>query len=215
VTEEQYRRYEKGHPVPADEPPSPDLPVVNVSWYMAAAYCNWLSEREGIPRDQWCYEQDQKGAVTKLKRNYLSLTGYRLPTEAEVEYATRAGATTSRCFGETEDLLSNYAWYTKNSQGRRWPVGMKKPNDLGFFDLHGNVAVWCQERYRDYSTLKGGELFEDREDVLTLDSTTGRALRGGSFNDPPRFVRSADRYGVIPTNRDNNISFRPARTIRP
>jgi eukaryotic-like serine/threonine-protein kinase len=77
--------------------------------------------------------------VTKLAEKYLSHTGYRLPTEAEMEYATRAGAVTSRYFGETEELLPRYAWYVTNSQDRTWPVGSKKPNDLGLFDMHGNV----------------------------------------------------------------------------
>ena len=80
----------------------------------------------------------------------MSLTGYRLPTEAEMEYATRAGAMTSRYFGETEDLLPKYAWYTKNSQEKTWPVGSLKPNDLGLFDVQGNVYTWCQERYKGY-----------------------------------------------------------------
>src|SRR5262249_27581781 len=82
----------------------------------------------------------------KLARNYLQRQGYRMPTEAEMEYATRAGAQTARYYGETEELLEKYAWYGKNGQGRSWPVGSKKPNDLGMFDMQGNVYTWCQER---------------------------------------------------------------------
>ncbi len=127
--------------------------MVGTSWYQAAAYCNWLSKEEGIAEDQWCYEI--KGQVTKLKENYLSLTGYRLPTEAEMEYATRAGALTSRYYGETEELLPKYAWYQKNSQERTWPVGSLKPNDLGLFDVQGNVFTWCQESYKAYPAGEG------------------------------------------------------------
>jgi formylglycine-generating enzyme required for sulfatase activity len=198
-----------------DNPSTEELPVVSIDWYDAAAYCNWLSEQEKIAKSQWCYEVDQKGRVTKLRDNYLSLAGYRLPTEAEVEYATRAGATTSRCFGETEDLLPYYAWFSKNSQERKWPPGTRKPNDLGFFDLHGNVGTWCQERHRDYPAPRDDEVLDDKEDISTLDSTTGRALRGGCFSDRARFVRSADRYGVLPTNKENNLGFRLARSVLP
>ena len=109
--------------------------------------------------------------MTKLKANYLSLTGYRLPTEAEMEYATRAGAVTSRYYGETEELLPKYAWYQKNSQEQTWPVGSLKPNDLGLFDVQGNVYTWCQESYKGYPTVKEGEADEDKEDILSINST--------------------------------------------
>ena len=128
------------------------------SWYQAAAYCNWLSQQQKLPEDQWCYEISETDlraikngdppAAMKLKENYLSLTGYRLPTEAEMEYATRAGAVTSRYYGETEELLAKYAWYIKNSKEKTWPVGSLKPNDLGLFDVQGNVFTWCQEATR-------------------------------------------------------------------
>ena len=119
--------------------------------------------------------------MTKLKANYLSLTGYRLPTEAEMEYATRAGALTSRYYGETEELLPKYAWYTKNSQEKTWPVGSLKPNDLGLFDMQGNVFTWCQERYESYPQGKGEETEEDKEDILSINTQNSRVLRGGSF----------------------------------
>ena len=106
-----------------------------------------------------------------MKENYLSLSGYRLPTEAEMEYATRAGAVTSRYYGETEELLAKYAWYLKNCKERSWPVGSKKPNDLGLFDVQGNVYTWCQERFQgDYPTAKDGESIEDKEDSLIIKS---------------------------------------------
>jgi eukaryotic-like serine/threonine-protein kinase len=216
VTKEQFLRFRpKFSHNQMKRYPEPTCPIGGVAWYEAAAYCNWLSGREGIAKDQWCYETDRQGRVTRLKANYLSLTGYRLPTEAEVEYATRAGAVTSRSYGETEELLERYGWYSKNSKGRTWPVGSKKPNDLGLFDLHGNVYTWCQERYQDYPTSKEGERIEDKEDSLSIISTDFRVLRGGSFSRSAVAVRSAFRIWVAPTNRYAYVGFRPARTVTP
>jgi eukaryotic-like serine/threonine-protein kinase len=194
--------------------PEPTCPIGGVVWYEAAAYCNWLSDQEGIAKDQWCYETNTTGQVVKLKENYLSLTGYRLPTEAEWEYACRAGAMTSRYYGESVELLGEYSWYLPNSKERTWPVGSKQPNDLGLFDMHGNVYTWCQESYKDYPVPKGGGGIEDKEDVLSIIPTAGRVLRGGSFYNQASIVRSAYRYKEVPTDRNCDAGFRPARTFR-
>jgi len=213
VTVEQYRQFDKGYALPALYTRTAELPVVGTSWYQAAAYCNWLSKKEGIDEDEWCYEIE--GNETKLKAKYLSLTGYRLPTEAEMEYATRAGALTSRYYGETEDLLPRYAWYVKNAQEKTWPVGRLKPNDLGFFDVQGNVFTWCQESYKGYPTVKGEKVAEDQEDEIVVKGTGSRVLRGGSFATQASNVRSAYRNNTVPTNRYIFNGFRPARTFAP
>jgi formylglycine-generating enzyme required for sulfatase activity len=149
----------------------------------------------------------------KLATNYLQRRGYRLPTEAEWEYACRAGAVTSRYYGETEELLEKYAWYNKDGQNRAWPVGSKKPNDLGLFDMHGNVFTRCQERYKNYSQEQGKEAVEDKEDLLSINALESRVLRGGSFSAQAVDVRSAHRYWAVPSDRSNYVGFRPARTF--
>jgi eukaryotic-like serine/threonine-protein kinase len=211
VTMEQYRRFDGGYQIDAKFHRIPDLPVTGISWYQAAAYCNWLSQSEGIGEDQQCYEINRQ--VTKLKPNYLGLMGYRLPTEAEMEYATRAGASTSRFFGETDDLLPNYAWYLKNSQERTWPVGSLKPNDFGLFDAQGNAYTWCQESYKSQPRSKSEEADDDEEDDLVIVAAQSRPLRGGSFSYPASFMRSAFRSNNVPSNRRNVVGFRVAKTF--
>ena len=89
-----------------------------MSWYDAAAYCNWLSEQEGIPKLQWCYEPNKDGNYAegmKMASDYLKRLGYRLPSEAEWEYACRADADTGFSFGESVELVGKYAWFVVNS----------------------------------------------------------------------------------------------------
>ena len=111
---------------PAQAGASPDFPKTHVTWYEATYYCNWRSQREGIPKDEWCYEPNadgQYGPGMKIAAAFQSKTGYRLPTEAEWEYACRAGTVTSRCFGDSDELLDRYACCLKNSQDRPVPTG--------------------------------------------------------------------------------------------
>src|SRR5262249_52040544 len=141
VSVEEFLRFRPGFGYSPYYAPSRDCPVELVSWFDAAAYCNWLSEQEGIAKEQWCYEPNSKGEYTegmKVKSEFSRLAGYRLPTEVEWEYACRAESVTSRHFGETDELLGQYSWYTKNSQDRcMLPVGTLKPNDWGLFDVLG------------------------------------------------------------------------------
>jgi formylglycine-generating enzyme required for sulfatase activity len=143
----------------------------------------------------------------------LSLSGYRLPTEAEMEYATRAGASTSRYYGESDDLLSEYEWYNRNSEEKPWPVGLKKPNDWGLFDVQGNVWIWCQEGYAAYPATKDSKVIEDKEGDTVIFGTAMRVLRGGSFFSQVSDVRSAYRLGNVPTLRTRGFGFRPSRTL--
>lgn len=210
VTWEQYLRFAPHEAEKREKLYSPELtcPANYISWLTAAKYCNWLSNREGLAE---CYETDAEGQVTRLKANYLSLTGYRLPTGAEFEYAIRAGASTSRYYGETEELLGKYAWYAVNSQEKTWPVGSLKPNDLGFFDMQGNVNDWCQERTKPYPQTQEDTPAPDEEDDLSIEFP--RVWRGGSFLAPASLLRSAFRFLAVPAHLDVMHGFRPARTF--
>jgi len=188
--------------------PSERCPVMDISWKKAAAYCNYLSRKEGLPETEWCYEET--GGQIRPAKNYLSRTGYRLPTEAEWEFACRASARTSFYFGESEDLLGKYAWYLLNSQDHTWPVGGKKPNDLGLFDMHGNTWCWCEDFGSPYPKARPGQIFDDVEDPLSILYDSNRVLRGGSFHYRASGLRSASRVPTLPLT---DGGFRPARTL--
>jgi formylglycine-generating enzyme required for sulfatase activity len=213
VTITEFRRFLKDHPIQRPSAPTDDCPVQWVTWRQAAAYCNWLSAQEGIPQDQWCYEMNSQGQVTRLRDNCLGLSGYRLPTEAEMEYACRAGAITSLFYGEGEALLEKYAWYQGNSQQHSWPVGRLKPNDLGLFDMHGNVWCWCQDSYLDYVPAAGGRATGDIVTDYHIDNKKNRVGRGGGFANTAAAVRCANRGNMIPTENAYSVGFRPARTF--
>ncbi|HKI31191.1 MAG TPA: SUMF1/EgtB/PvdO family nonheme iron enzyme, partial [Gemmataceae bacterium] len=211
VTVAEFLRFRKDYAYVKEYAPTEDCPVNSVSWYDAAAYCNWLSEKEGIAEQQRCYVPNEKGEYAegmKVKANALGLSGYRLPAEAEWELACRAGSVTGWSMGEAEDLLGKYAWYVANSPSRSRPVGSLRPNDLGLFDLHGNAWEWCHNRYEEFADIKDKQL-DDK-----VDNKSSRSLRGGAFVSDPLLVRSADRYGYGPANRNVDIGFRPARTFR-
>ena len=213
VTVEQFLRFRQDHQYKQDFSPSVDCPVTEVTWYEAAAYCNWLSKEEGIPEDQWCYAPNSTKSFDKGMEIRVGREGYRLPSEWEWEYACRAGSVTDYCFGTPEELLGRYAWYASNSNRRTWPVGTLRPNDLGLFDVHGNVVRWCLDVYEDYGvTAKPVPTMGSEENGGVVDEKARRVMRGGAFNYRPTNLRSANRAGNRPGNRNYVIGFRPART---
>ncbi|MDP6775695.1 MAG: formylglycine-generating enzyme family protein [Candidatus Latescibacteria bacterium] len=133
---------------------------------------------------------------------------YRLPTEAEWEYACRAGTTARWSFGDEESKLKDYAWYYDNAWnvGEQYAheVGTKLPSPWGLFDMHGNVWEWCMDWYGSYSS-------EAQVDPLGPDSGSPRVLRGGCFFDDARLARSAFRGGGSPGIRDGGVGFRLLR----
>lgn len=155
----------------ADEALPPDQgwgrvrrPAINVSWYDARAYVDWL--------------------------NSWTEGSFRLPSEAEWEYACRAGTTTAYSFDGGEERLDKYAWFRGNSKNMTRPVGGLDPNPWGLYDMHGNVWEWVEDAYG-----------------------SNRVLRGGSWFLNPRILRSAVRVRLFPDDRDIYIGFRVARTV--
>ncbi|KFB70855.1 MAG: Serine/threonine-protein kinase pkn1 [Candidatus Accumulibacter phosphatis] len=173
-----------------------ERPVNNVSWYDALAFCNELSKRAGLAP---CYRLD---APSRAEWDQAA-NGYRLPTEAEWEYACRAGSRTRYSFGDDQRQLAEHAWYADNSGNVPHPVGQKEPNRWGLHDMHGNVWEWCWSDYEPYPSKAG-----DRPIGAT------RVLRGGSFGNPAVFLRSAYRVRFRPENRGQGIGFRCVRGPR-
>ena len=173
-----------------------DLPVEQVSWFDAVAFCNKLSVREGLTP---YYTLKGVEVTTSAKA-----TGYRLPTEAQWEYAARGGLkgqSFTYSGGNEPDPLG---WYDENSDMKSHPVATKAPNSLGLFDLTGNVKEWCQDWYGAYSA-------KAQVDPAGAESGTGRVLRGGSWRYSAFYatVFSRDAYG--PEVQANNIGFRVVR----
>jgi formylglycine-generating enzyme required for sulfatase activity len=172
-------------------------PVVLVSWYDAVSYCNWRSEAEGL---QAVYTVSGTTVSADWRAN-----GYRLPTEAEWEYAARGGSVSEDSMSYTgASEPGPVAWYIGNSSGKTHPVGLKEPNSLDLYDMCGNVREWCwdwfSEKYKSASV----------NDPTGEPSGEIRVVRGGSWmNDFG--LRSSDRGALRPGEGANDAGFRIAR----
>lgn len=175
VTQRQYEKVMKTNP---SKWKSPDNPVEQLQWVDAVRFCNRCSELEGLGV---CYD------LETWKCDFTA-SGYRLPTEAEWEYACRAGTTTRYSFGDDPGDMVKYGWCKPHSQGRPHPVGEKRPNPWGLFDMHGNVWQWCNDYY-------SATYYSDHPGTNPRGPEAGkqRVLRGGSWKTSADACRSAIR----------------------
>jgi formylglycine-generating enzyme required for sulfatase activity len=168
---------------------------------MMNSQTSWSHESDECPVEKVLWEDAQafisKLSIVALGKQYGH---YRLPTEAEWEYACRSGSTTPFYFGDDETELEMYAWYERNSGKTTHPVGQKAPNAWGLYDMHGNVWEWCQDWYWAYPT---GRATDPRGPT----SGEKRVLRGGSWSSDVGRVRSAARYSFYPTGKNLIIPF--------
>jgi hypothetical protein len=196
VTDDQFKRFCPEHRSDAKYCPEPSCPVSLVTMSEAAEYCNWLSERAGLPEDQWCYQRASHAAGFVAKPGFASRTGYRLPTEDEWKFAASGKTSLDRYYGEGEDLVGYYAWSFANSHERSMPVGLLKPNDFGLFDVLGNVYELCE-----FATDAGRAKRNERA-----------VLRGGAFLQRFSQIRTESRWEVTSSPMDF-VGFRVARTL--
>ncbi len=191
----------QGHE-PYPEVPDNDRPATNISWFDAVKFCNKLSKQAGLER---CYRIDREQV------EWVSSAGYRLPTEAEWEYACRAGTTTRWWYGNEESELEHYAWYDKNSGNEPQPVGGKPANPWGLYDMHGNVWEWCWDIYASYPSGEqmNPQMPSDTECILDdAMNARKRLLRGGSYGYGAEGLRCASRGWDSPSCRSKFSGMR-------
>jgi len=216
VTQAQFKQVMKYSPSAASTCGT-NCPVENVSWHEAVAYCNALSKMAGMTQ---CYTCSGPGAKVVCKEsssymgaNIYTCNGYRLPTEAEWEYAARAGQFTALYNGKLStctgiDANANaIAWYNMNSSSKPHPVSQKQANSWGLYDMAGNILEWVNDWYKvdlgsSSVTDPGGPT-----------SGTQRVIRGGSWLQTASYLRAASRLSVIPGGRTKYAGFRCARII--
>jgi formylglycine-generating enzyme required for sulfatase activity len=170
-----------------------NLPVERVTWYDAVNYCNARSQNEGLTP---AYVVSDTTVTWNRSAN-----GYRLPTEAEWEYACRAGTTTPYFSGSSVDGVG---WYGDNSESTTHSVGTKQDNGWGLYDMYGNVREWCWDWFGGYETAA-------QTDPMGASSGSDRVVRGGSWGNIGQSLRSAYRGYSMPSSLDNGLGFRLLR----
>ena len=177
-----------------------NYPINGVTWNEAIAYCNWLSKKEKL---QPVYTKKGPNFICNFKAN-----GYRLPTEAEWEFAAKGGASSKSFKYSGSNNLDDVAWHKNKSKGTPHTIGTKLPNELGLYDMSGNVWEWCWDWYnKDFYKQEKGENPRGPE------MGDRRSVRGGSWDSQPNYVRPANRISTEPNKTHEFYGFRVARTI--
>ena len=172
-----------------------NLPIENISWYDAVEYCNRLSVKEGLKP---AYSGEGDAIICDFK-----VSGYRLPTEAEWEYA--AGKEEKGIYPGSNDA-DTVAWYNMNSDGNTHDVGKKVPNRMGLYDMSGNVAEWCWDWYRGYDS-------ENQNSTVSVQDSKTRVVRGGGWGNSEWNLRISARNQHSPVMRNSIVGFRIARSF--